>query len=204
MGRSSVTAAAVRHLRRADPVLAELIGRVGPCRLAPQAAGTHFQALTRSIVYQQLAGAAAATIHGRVVQLLGDVTPERMLAASDDSLRTAGLSRQKMSYLQDLAHQALAGALPIDRLHRLDDDDVIQTLSSVKGIGRWTAQMFLIFRLGRPDVLPELDLGVRKGARITYRMRSLPTTKRLAKLGERWAPYRSYASWYLWRAADSR
>jgi DNA-3-methyladenine glycosylase II len=184
-------------------VLGELIGRVGPCHLAPRAAGTHFQALTRSIVYQQLAGAAAATIHGRVVELLGDVTPERMLAASDDSLRGAGLSRQKMSYLRDLAHQSLTGTLPIGRLHRLDDDDVIRTLSTVRGIGRWTAQMFLIFRLGRPDVLPELDLGVRKGARITYRMRSLPTTKRLATMGARWAPYRSYASWYLWRAVDS-
>jgi DNA-3-methyladenine glycosylase II len=199
---SAGPAAAVRHLRRADPVLGALIGRIGPCRLAVRAQGTHFEALARSIVYQQLSGTAAGTIHGRLVATLGSVTPEQVVATPDESLRAAGLSRQKVTYLRDLAAHATQQRLDIERLHELGDDQIIETLSAVKGIGRWTAQMFLIFRLGRPDVLPELDLGVRKGARLTYRMRSLPSVTRLSKLGRRWAPYRSYASWYLWRAVD--
>lgn len=200
---AAVSAArAVRHLRRADPVLAALIDRVGPCRLQVRAGGTHFEALTRSIVYQQLSGSAAATIHARVIAALDSVTPDAVAAASDDALRAAGLSRQKICYLRDLAARSSAGGLDIPRLHELPDEEIITTLSVVKGIGRWTAQMFLIFRLGRPDVLPELDLGVRKGARLTYRMRTLPSVKRLVKLGQRWAPYRSFASWYLWRALD--
>jgi DNA-3-methyladenine glycosylase II len=193
---------AVRRLRRADPVLADLIRRVGPCRFAPRAEGSHFEALVRAIVYQQLSGKAAATIHARLVTVLGAVTPEAVRAASDASLRGAGLSRQKTRYLRDLAERAYAGELLVDRLHELDDVAVIDSLCAVKGIGRWTAHMFLIFRLGRLDVLPELDLGVRKAVRQAFRMRALPSPERLERVAAAWQPYRTIASWYLWRSLE--
>jgi DNA-3-methyladenine glycosylase II len=193
---------AVRRLRRADPVLADLIRRVGPCRFEPRTDGTHFAALVRAIVYQQLSGKAAATIHSRLVTVLGGVTPEAVRAASDASLRTAGLSRQKTRYLRDLAEKAHAGELAVDRLHELDDVAVMESLCAVKGIGRWTAHMFLIFRLGRLDVLPELDLGVRKAVMQAFRMRALPSPQRLQRVAAAWQPYRTVASWYLWRSLE--
>lgn len=193
--------AARRHLQR-DPVLRDLMRRVGPCRLATRDEGTHFEALVRSIIYQQLSGKAARTIHERVIAALGEVTPERIAATGDETLRTAGLSRQKVAYLRDLAARARLRQLPLDTVHELHDDALIEALSSVKGIGRWTAHMFLIFRLGRPDVLPELDLGVRKAVQRAYRLRALPTPKRLTSLGAKWTPYRSVAAWYLWRSLD--
>ena len=193
---------AVRHLRRADPVLCEVIDQIGPCRLSVRDEGTHFEALVRSIVYQQLSGLAAATIHGRVVELLGEVTAENVVKATESDLRAAGLSRQKISYLRDLAERVLRGELDVENLHLLDDAALIDSLTRVKGIGRWTSHMFLIFRLGRPDVLPELDLGVQKAVQRAYRMRRLPPPKRLTKVGEAWAPYRSVAAWYLWRTLD--
>jgi DNA-3-methyladenine glycosylase II len=194
---------AVRHLKRADPRLAAVIGRVGPCRLEIRGEGTHFEYVLRAIVYQQLSGKAAATIHGRVVALLGGTpTPESVLAAPDDAFRAAGLSRQKMSYVRDLARQADAGAVPFETIERLGDEEIIAALASIKGVGRWTAQMFLMFRLGRPNVLPAEDLGIRKGVQLAYRTRGLPPPKRVLAIGRPWAPYASVASWYLWRSLE--
>ena len=195
--------AAVRHLKRADPRLAAVIEKVGPCRLEIRSEGTHFEYLLRSIVYQQLSGKAAATIHGRVVALLGGTaTPEGILATTDEAFRAAGLSRQKTGYARDLARQASAGAVPFDHIESLDDEAIIAALSSVKGVGRWTAQMFLMFRLGRPNVLPSEDLGIRKGVQLAYRTRGMPPPKRVLAIGRPWSPYATVASWYLWRLLD--
>lgn len=196
--------AAVRHLKRADPTLAGVIERIGPCRFAPRVEGTHFDALVRSIIYQQLSGKAAATIHGRVIEHFGGrhPTPGDLLGASEPALRAVGLSRQKLGYLRSLAAHVDDGSLPLDTLDELDDEALIARLVQVKGIGRWTAQMFLIFRLGRPDVLPELDLAIQKGIQRAYGLRRLPTPERVRRIGAPWAPYRSIASWYLWRTLD--
>jgi 3-methyladenine DNA glycosylase/8-oxoguanine DNA glycosylase len=195
---------AVRHLKRVDPVLARVIEAVGPCRIQTRAEGTHFQALTRAIVFQQLSGKAAGTIFGRFNALFpgGEPAPAAVLATSDEGLRAVGLSRQKIGYLRDLSLKVEDGTLPLDAVHTLEDDDLIAHLVQVKGIGRWTAQMFLMFRLGRPDVLPELDLGIQKGVQLVYGLRRLPTPKLVMKRGARWAPYRTVASWYLWRVLD--
>ena len=198
-------ASAVRHLKKVDPNLAAVIERVGPCRLEHRTDGTHFDALLRSIVFQQLSGKAAGTILRRVCDVYGGQgpTPEALLATPDETLRAAGLSRQKLSYLRSLSEHVRDGRLPEQGIETLDDNAVIEALVGVKGIGRWTAQMFLIFRLGRLDVLPELDLGVQKGLQRAYRMRALPTPKKLLAVGAKWAPYRSIASWYLWRSLDN-
>jgi DNA-3-methyladenine glycosylase II len=195
---------AVSHLRRVDPVMAAVIERVGPCRFATADGLSHFEAVSRSIIYQQLSGKAAATIHGRFQSLFDGLPPhaQGLLALGEERLREAGLSRQKASYLRDLSRRVAAGEIPIDRLHELPDDDVVRHLTSVKGVGTWTAQMFLMFRLGRPDVLPGLDLGIRKAVQQAYRLRKLPTPERVEKIGAVWAPYRSIASWYLWRSID--
>jgi 3-methyladenine DNA glycosylase/8-oxoguanine DNA glycosylase len=195
---------AVSHLRAADPVLAGVIARVGPCRARVTTEGTHFGAVVRSIVYQQLSGKAAATIHGRVLALFDDnqPTPRAVLKTDVTVLRAAGLSGQKTAYLKDLAMRASSRSFPLERLHELDDDAVIETLTAVKGVGRWTAQMFLMFRLGRPDVLPDLDLGIQKGIQRAYGLRRLPTPPQVLKRGAVWAPYRTIASWYLWRLLD--
>jgi DNA-3-methyladenine glycosylase II len=195
---------AVTHLKRADPVLARVIATVGPCRFTARAEGTHFDAVARAIVYQQLSGKASGTIHGRFLGLYGGRTPHpaELLATSDETLRSVGLSRQKIGYLRDLAGRVSAGEVPIDALHELPDDAVIDALTRVKGVGRWTAQMFLIFRLGRPDVLPDLDLGIQKGIQLVYGLRKLPSSKRVLEIGRPWAPYRTVASWYLWRSLD--
>ena len=195
---------ALSHLR-ADPALARVITQVGPCRFAPTAEGTHFDALVRSIIYQQLSGKAAATIHSRMQDIFGGraPTPAELAAAPDETLRAAGLSRQKLGYLKDLAARVDSGAVPLDHLDELPDDEIIDALVQVKGIGRWTAQMFLMFRLGRPNVLPELDLGIQKGIQRAYRLRSLPKPDRVRKIGAKWAPYCTVACWYLWRSLDS-
>jgi DNA-3-methyladenine glycosylase II len=194
---------AVRHLKRSDPRLAAVRERVGPCRFQPERNGTHFDAILRSIIYQQLSGKAAATIHRRVIALLGGApTPAAVAATPDDALRAAGLSRQKMSYVRDLARQATSGAVPFASLDTLDDDAVIEALTAIKGVGRWTAQMFLMFRLGRPNVLPAEDLGIRKGVQLAYRTRGLPPPKRVLTLGRSWSPYATIASWYLWRSLE--
>ena len=196
----------IRHLKRVDPVLAGVIDRVGPCRLEPRREGTHFDALVRSIVYQQLSGKAASTILGRVHGLYGDrpPTPAELLATPDESLRAAGLSRQKLSYLKDLATRVDSGEVPLaaDQIDHLGDEEIIERLVRVKGIGRWTVHMFLIFRLGRPDVLPELDLGIQNAIRRAYRLRKQPGPKDVLRIGKRWTPHASVASWYLWRSLE--
>ena len=197
---------AINHLKRVDPVMADVIAQVGRCTLSPRTEWTHFDALVRSIVYQQLSGKAAATIHGRVLALIGDGSeaPGKIVATSHEALRGAGLSTQKANYVRNLAEHVLDGSLPVDSLHELTDDEVITALTQVKGIGRWSAQMFLMFRLGRPDVLPELDLGVQKGIQKAYRLRKLPTPKQVLRRGEKWAPYRTVGAWYMWRILEDR
>jgi DNA-3-methyladenine glycosylase II len=196
--------AAVRHLKRVDPVLTRVITEVGPCRFTLRTDGSHFDHLARAIIYQQLSGRAAATIHARYDALYTEHgrSPDALVSLPDERLRAAGLSRQKIGYLRDLAGRVSAGTLVLDDIEALSDDGVIDALVHVKGIGRWTAQMFLMFRLGRPDVLPELDLGIRKGMQLAYRFRKLPTPQRVREVGAKWAPYRTIASWYLWRSLD--
>lgn len=197
---------AIRHLRRTDRVLAGLIDRVGPCTFEPGGGGSHFAALTRTIVYQQLSGKAAATILGRVHALYGNRAPtaRELLETPDDALRAAGVSAQKLSYLRDLAKRVEDGRLPIKRLGRLDDERVAEVLTGVKGIGTWSAQIFLMFRLGRPDVLPNGDLGIQNAIMRAYGLRKRPSPERVKRIGVPWAPYRSIASWYLWRSLDNR
>lgn len=195
---------AIVHLKRVDPVMATVIETVGRCTLAPRTEWTHFDSLVRSIVFQQLSGKAAATIHGRVLALIGDGSeaPKKIIATSHEAFRAAGLSTQKASYVRNLAEHVLDGSLPVESLHELSDDEIIEALTQVKGIGRWSAQMFLMFRLGRPDVLPELDLGVQKGIQRAYRLRKLPTPQQVLKRGAKWAPYRTIAAWYMWRVLE--
>lgn len=199
-----MTRTAVARLKRADPVLRKVIDTVGPCRFAPRTEGTHFDALVRAILYQQLAGKAAATIHGRVRAIYGDRDPgpDELLRTPEEAIRAAGVSRQKLSYLRDLATRVSAGSLPLDSVERMDDEEVISALVAVKGVGRWSAQMFLMFRLGRPDVVPELDLGVQKGIQLAYGLPELPRPRDVLRIAEPWAPYRTVASWYLWRLLD--
>jgi DNA-3-methyladenine glycosylase II len=196
---------ALAHLRRTDPVLGAIIARVGPCRMEARRTGTHYDALVRSIVFQQLSGKAAGTIHRRFCALYPTNRPraELVLKTDDAALRAAGLSRQKVAYLRDLSARVAAGSLPLAHLGRLPDDAIIEHLIQVKGIGRWTAQMFLMFRLGRPDVLPELDLGVQNAIHRAYGLRKRPTPKEVLRIGEHWRPYASVASWYLWRSLEN-
>ncbi len=196
---------AIAHLRAADPRLAPIIDIVGPCGFVARAEGTHFDALCRAIVYQQLSGKAAATIHGRVLALFDGRAPRpaELLVTPAERLRACGLSRQKLGYILDLAERVERGEVPLDHLDALPDEEIVEALVRVKGIGRWTAQMFLMFRLGRLDVLPELDLGVQKGLQRAYGKRKLPQPAEVRQLGAKWAPYRSIASWYLWRLLDA-
>jgi DNA-3-methyladenine glycosylase II len=197
-------AASVRHLKRVDPILAGLIERVGPCRMQVRAEGTHYHALTRAIVFQQLSGKAASTIFGRFNALYPDSPlPEHVLATTDERLRSVGLSRQKIGYLRDLSTKVVEGTLPLHDVADMPDDELIAHLVQVKGIGRWTAQMFLMFRLGRRDVLPELDLGIQNAIRHAYRMRKRPTPKQVRRIGTKWSPHSSVASWYLWRSLEN-
>jgi 3-methyladenine DNA glycosylase/8-oxoguanine DNA glycosylase len=197
------TAAAA--LARRDPVLAKLIDRSGPFKL-PTRATPHFAALTESILYQQLAGAAAAAIHGRFLALFegGRLSPDTLLALPARKLRAAGLSRSKVAAVRDLAAKVLAGTVPLHRMGRLTDEEIIASLSVVRGIGRWTAEMFLIFQLRRLDVWPVGDYGVRKGYALLYGLRALPTPKELQAAGERFRPYRTVAAWYCWRAVSEQ
>ena len=196
--------AAVRALAEGDPALGALIARVGPCTLAPAGLKSPFEALAKAIVYQQLSGKAAGTIFGRVVAAVGDpLTPEALLATSDETLRGAGLSRAKLAAVKDLAVKTQGGLVPdFAELETLEDAAIVERLTAVRGIGRWTVEMLLIFDLGRPDVLPVHDLGVRKGAQRTYGLSELPTPRVLEAFGERWRPHRSVASWYMWRATE--
>ena len=198
-------AKALAYLRAADPVLGAWIDQAGPCGWTRLSDGTHFDHIARSIVYQQLSGAAASTIHGRMLALYDgrNPTPAELVRTADEKLRAVGLSGRKVEYIKDLARRTHAGSLAVERIHEMDDAEVIETLTSVRGIGQWTAQMVLMFRLGRPDVLPVLDLGVQKAIKLLYRLRAHPTPERVAKIGARWAPHRTVASWYLWRRVDN-
>jgi DNA-3-methyladenine glycosylase II len=195
---------AIKHLRSADPALAAVIDRVGTYKLVPRADGTHFDHVVRSIVGQQLSGKAAQTIYKRVLDLKGGAppTPADFLKIPVAKLRAAGLSGRKTEYIKELAQRTHEGSLAILKIHEMEDAEVMETLVSVRGIGPWTAQMVLMFRLGRPDVFPELDLGVQKAIQKLRRMRKLPTPKQMTKIGERYAPYRTYAAWYLWRSLE--
>jgi 3-methyladenine DNA glycosylase/8-oxoguanine DNA glycosylase len=198
---------AVEHLRNADPKMAALIESVGPCTMQIRHHHSIFYSLMRAITYQQLAGAAAAKILARVEQCCSEngsqPIPEQVMAASDEVLRAAGLSRNKMAAIRDLAAKTLDGTVPeLGAIRSMDDEEIIERITQVRGIGRWTVEMLLIFRLGRMDVLPVDDYGVRKGAQVTYRMRKLPDKKRLTKVAEKWRPWRSIGSWYMWRALE--
>jgi DNA-3-methyladenine glycosylase II len=197
---------AVAHLRGADPVMAELIERVGPCRLGSRTdrggpARDHYGALLRAIVGQQLSVSAARSIYGRLTDRYGGHTPSpaELLADDPDALRVAaGLSRAKVVFLRDLAERLESGDLHLDDIEQASDEEVARRLLEVKGVGQWTVDMFLLFHLGRPDVLPVGDLGIRRAAMIAYGLRKLPEPPRLVKLARPWRPWRSVASWYLW------
>jgi 3-methyladenine DNA glycosylase/8-oxoguanine DNA glycosylase len=197
---------ACRHLSDADPMLGALMERVGPCLLRPRRTQSLFAAVARAIVYQQLSGSAAATILGRVQALYAPKrfpTPRDILATPPERLRAAGLSTAKTAALRDLAERSLDGTVPTMRRVRLmDDEEVIERLVQVRGVGRWTAEMLLMFRLGRGDVLPVSDLGIRKGFALTFGNRRLPAAITIERRAERWRPYRSVACWYLWRALE--
>ncbi len=197
--------AARRHLVRADPVLGELIIRLGPCGLGHGPARDPFQALLRSIVSQQLSVKAADTIFGRFLALFpkGRPEPARLLVFADEELRAVGLSGQKTRYMRDLATRVLDGRLRLSRLDALPDEAVVEALTEVKGIGRWTAEIFLMFKLGRLDVLPADDLGLLNAARTVYGLRRRPAPRQLQRMGDAWRPYRSVACWYLWRSLDA-
>ncbi len=199
-------ARAERLLARRDPVLGALIRQHGRCGLARAQREDPFQAIVEAIVWQQLSGKAAATIFGRFLALFPDrafPTPRQVAATPDERLRAIGFSRQKIGYLRDLCARVEAGALPFDRLNEMSDDQVIEALTTVKGIGRWTAEMVLMFKLHRPDVLPVDDLGIVKAIRAAYRLRKDPSPDRIRQIGEKWRPYRSIASWYLWQSRDN-
>jgi len=198
---------AIGHLRNSDAELAHVIDTVGPLRMELQRTPSIFGALAEAIVYQQLTAKAAGTIFARVCALFPrpheGLTPARLLRISEARLRSAGLSGSKVLSLRDLAGKAESGEIPtLADVRQMDDHTIIERLTAVRGVGRWTAQMLLIFRLGRPDVLPVDDYGVRKGFAVAFNKRTLPASKELEKRGERWRPYRTAASWYLWRAVD--
>jgi DNA-3-methyladenine glycosylase II len=197
---------AVEHLRRADPVMAGIIERVGPCMLGSRTdrggpAHDHYGALLRAIVGQQLSVSAARSIYGRLTGRYGGRTPSpaQILADDPDELRpAAGLSRAKVVFLRDLAERLESGALRLDDIEGVADDEVARRLLEVKGVGQWTVDMYLLFHLGRPDILPVGDLGIRRAAMLEYRLRKLPQPDRLVKLARPWRSWRSVASWYLW------
>lgn len=196
----------IDHLRRVDPRLGAVIDQVGACALRGANYRTTFEALARSIAYQQLSGHAAATIYRRFVEGFGNgrqPSARRVSVASVEALRDTGLSRAKAEYIRDLACAHCKRALPSRAaLEAMSDAQIVAALIGLRGVGLWTVQMLLIFWLKRPDVLPADDLGIRKGLKIAHRMRALPAPSKVLKVGRRWAPYRSVASWYLWRASE--
>jgi DNA-3-methyladenine glycosylase II len=192
-----------RHLMRADPRLNVIIKRVGPCELHAYAPKDPFETLCMSIASQQLSTKAAATIFGRFKDLFPPdrkPTPDRVMTLTDDQIRATGFSRPKVTFIKDLAGRVLDGRLDLPKLKRHSDDEVMEQLIAVKGIGRWTAEIFLMFRLGRPDILPADDLGLMNAVHRAYGLRQRPDAKTLRRMGEAWRPYRSVASWYLWQS----
>ena len=198
--------AALDHLSKNDKVLKRLIRKVGPCALRPRRGIEPFVALVRSVAYQQLSGKAAATILGRVCALFPDKSfpdPKDLIAIPGERLRAAGLSGAKTAAIKDIAARTLDGTVPVRRqIQKLSDEEIVQRLTVIRGVGPWTVEMLLMFTLCRPDVLPSTDYGVRKGFALTYKWRELPRPLELMEYGERWRPYRSVASWYMWRALE--
>ncbi len=195
---------AILHLKQADPVLCAIIERVGPYRI--QDAESDFETLVRSIVFQQLSGKSARAIFARLKEATGAdsrMTPEGILALSAEDVRRVGLSQQKTKYLRDIAEKTQAGIISFSALPRLSDEGVIGHLTVAKGVGVWTAQMFLLFALRRPDILATGDLGIRSAIRKAYRLRALPTHAKVEQIGKKWHPYCSVACWYLWRSQDN-
>jgi DNA-3-methyladenine glycosylase II len=192
---------AINHLKKVDPIMCAIVERVGPCRM--EFGEPTFHSLAEAILYQQLNGKAAVTIFKRFTERSGDpVTPEGILKLTDAEMRAVGLSKQKTAYLRDLAEKTQAGLVDFQRLGGLPDEEVIRHLTQVKGVGVWTAHMFLIFTLRRPDVLPVGDYGVQVAIKKHYRRRKLPKPKDMEKIAKPWSPYRSIACWYLWRSLD--
>ena len=198
---------ALAHLADSSARMRRLLERIGPFQMEVRPTPSVFAALAQAVVYQQLHGKAAATIFDRLCKLFprpsAGPTPAGLMRLDDETLRAAGLSRNKTLALRDLAEKSLAKQIPtITQAAKLDNDTLIEQLTAVRGIGRWTVEMLLMFRLGRPDVLPVDDFGIRKGYALAFGKKEMPTPRELARYGERWAPYRTVASWYLWRAAD--
>jgi len=192
---------AVAHLKKSDPVLSAIIERIGPCCM--EFSPPEFHSLAEAIIYQQLNGKAAVTIFKRFAALAGEpLTPEGILELTDEQMRSVGLSKQKSSYLKDMAQRTAHGELDFTRLPEMTDDEVIKHLTQVKGVGVWTAHMFLMFTLRRPNVLPTGDFGVQMAIKKHYKKRKLPKPELMEKIAKRWEPYRSIACWYLWRSLD--
>jgi len=194
---------AIHHLSKSDPVLRAIIQRIGPCRI--EYGPPEFHSLAEAVVYQQLNGKAAVTIFNRFAELAGKpLTPQGILQLTDEQLRSVGLSKQKSSYLRDMAERAASGQLDFSRLDELSDEEVIKHLSQVKGVGVWTAQMFLMFTLKRPNILPTGDFGVQMAIKKHYNKRKLPKPALMEKIAKPWEPYRSIACWYLWKSMDTK
>jgi DNA-3-methyladenine glycosylase II len=201
-----MTKQTIEHLIAADPILGELIKAVGACTLSPKSRRSPFETLVRSVAYQQLNGTAAATILGRVKALYPKrrfPTPEDLLSTPDEKLRSAGLSRAKTAAIKDIAAKTIAGVVPTSRaIVKMSNEEILERLLTVRGVGPWTVEMLLIFTLGRQDVLPVTDYGVRKGFALTYGWKALPSPKELREFGQRWQPHRTTAAWYFWRALE--
>jgi len=201
-----MTEEAILFLTSSDKHLGRLIKQVGPCYLKPKKRRSPFESLVQSVAYQQLNGTAAATILGRVKALYPDKrfpTPDDLLATPDDKFRSAGLSQPKTAAIKDIARKTLDGVVPTSRaISKMSNDEIIERLTTVRGVGPWTVEMLLIFTLGRTDVLPVTDYGVRKGFAVTYGWKDLPTPKELLQEGEKWKPHRTTAAWYFWRALE--
>ena len=192
---------ALNHLQNSDEVLASIITRVGPCRISYRE--PTFEALARSIVFQQLSTKAARTIYGRLEEAAGGkITPEAIQNLSVAEMRRCGLSKQKIGYIRDLAEHVASGMLDFERLPKMSDEEIIETLTDIKGVGVWTAHMFLIFALRRTNILPVGDLGVRTAVMRAYKKRKLPLPREMEKIARSWHPYCSIASWYLWRSLE--
>jgi DNA-3-methyladenine glycosylase II len=194
---------AINHLKKCDPTLSAIIERVGACRI--QYGDPSFASLAETIIYQQLNGKAAVTIYNRFADLAGrPVTPQGILKLTEQQMRSAGLSKQKLSYIRSLAELTQSGELDFSRLPGMPDADVIAHLTEVKGVGTWTAQMFLMFSLRRPDVLPTGDFGIQTAIRKHYRKRKMPKPAEMEKIAKAWSPYRTLACWYLWQSLDTK